>query len=105
MNIHRDTTETLDKGSVVALVLLDLPAAFDLVNHAVVLKEKALSWMKSYLSDRIPCISVSGKSQSDVNLHFGVPQGSVLGAKKYTKPVCEINKYHINIYFCYADGP
>ena len=62
--------ETLDKGSMAAVILLDLSAAFDVIDPAILskclkvsfsIKEKILSWMKSNVSDRIQYIFASGK--------------------------------------------
>ena len=104
-----------DEGSMTTLIMLDLSAAFDVIDHLILLnylefsfgiREKALNWVKSYLNDRIKCVSVVDKTSPDVSLLFGVPQASVLGPKNYcmyTKPVGEIIKRHHIKYHCYAD--
>ena len=113
--MHSDIAEALDEGSMTALIMLDLSAAFDVIDHPILLKrlefsfgikEKALTWVKSYLADRTQCVSVANKTSPDVGLLFGVPQGSVLGPKNYcmyTKPVGEIIKRYNIKYHCYAD--
>lgn len=55
------------------LILLDLSAAFDTVNHQT-------SWLKSYLSWRILKVSWWGQVSNSHCLSTGVPQGSVLGS-------------------------
>ena len=35
LNHHNDTIVSMDKGEVTALTLLDLPAAFDTIDHAI----------------------------------------------------------------------
>ena len=104
-----------DEGSMTTLIMLDLSAAFDVIDHLILLnylefsfgiREKALNWVKSYLNDRIKCVSVVDKTSPDVSLLFGVPQASVLGPKNYcmyTKPVGEIIKRYNIKYHCYAD--
>ena len=89
-----------DEGSMTTLIMLDLSAAFDVIDHLILLnylefsfgiREKALNWVKSYLNDRIKCVSVVDKTSPDVSLLFGVPQASVLGPKNYcmyTKTSC-----------------
>ena len=68
------------------LVLLYLSAAFDTVNHEILinrlqnkvaLQETVLNW--SYLCNRSQRISISGTLSRCFNLYCGVPQGSCLG--------------------------
>ena len=70
------------------LVLLDLSAAFDTVDHRILLDRlqfdfgisgSALNWIESYLSNRTQRIYIDGVLSSNFNLKFGVPQGSCLG--------------------------
>jgi len=95
--------------------MLDLPAAFDVIDYPILMKrlefsfgikEKALTWVKSYVADRTQYISVANKKSPDVGLLFGVPPGSVLGPTNccmYTKPVGEIIKRYNIKYHCYTD--
>jgi retron-type reverse transcriptase len=88
------------------MVLLDLSAAFDTIDHAILLKRRrnvfgidgtALTWLRSYLSGRTFRVKVE-KSLSDTHsLKFGVPQGSVLGPllfSCYTHPLANIMHEH-----------
>jgi len=70
------------------LGLLDLSAAFDTVDHEVLverlartygLRSTALDWLRSYLLDRRQSVFYDGVSSSVRRLVCGVPQGSVLG--------------------------
>ena len=90
--ILNDMIGVLDQGQVGALMLLDLSAAFDTVDHDIltsVLRQRfgvdgpALDWLSDFLSGRSQVVRV-GTSESDAaTLHFGVPQGSVLGPKRF----------------------
>jgi len=102
LRIHNDLVSAIDQGDVGALVLLDLSAAFDTVDHSVlidVMGERfgitgdALQWMMSYLSNRSQVVKIASTSSSNHQLTSGVPQGSVLGPQQfvaYMEDVTEI---------------
>ena len=88
MRVHNDIMISLDNGNSVILVLLDLSAAFDTVNHDLLLSrlEKrfgitgtVLNWFKSYLCNRSQFVSINQSHSTKRDLLVGVPQGSVLG--------------------------
>ena len=71
-----------------AALLLDLSAAFDIVDHSILLKklksynfrEETIQWFKSYLQDRVQVVQVESKFSAPEALQdYAVPQGSVLG--------------------------
>jgi len=73
-------------------VLLDLSAAFDTIDHNIILNRleiyvaicgTALAWFKSDLSDRYQCVAVNEESYRS-RVQYGVPQGSVLGPLLFT---------------------
>ena len=88
LNIHNDILLNMAKGSVTALTLLDLSAAFSTIDHTILLdrlnsyygiSELALSWFKSYLSGRTHLVKVGNTLLHPIALQYGVPQGSVIG--------------------------
>ena len=93
LKVTDDMLRALDNQEVMCLALLDLSAAFDMVNHVILLRhlesnfgitDTALAWIRSYLSDCSQKVVV-GKAKSDpVTLAFGVPQGSILGPILFT---------------------
>src|SRR4029434_10524606 len=97
-----------------ALVLLDLSAAFDTVNHRILLSilssmsisGKAHSWFESYLTGRSFNVSWQGQLSVPHRLTTGVPQGSVMGPLLfaiYTTSLGPIIRSHGFSYHCYAD--
>ena len=57
----------MTKGSVTALILLDLSATFDTIDHTILLDrlntyngiyELALGWLKSYMLDRTHSVKI-----------------------------------------------
>ena len=114
VKVQADITSMLDDGGMVALIMLDLSSAFDTLDHDVMLDRlehmfgiqgSALGWIRSYFQGRTQCVSVDGSKSSRVELTFAVPQGSILGPKKYTyysRPIGNIIKDHNMDYICYA---
>ena len=70
------------------LVLLDLSAVFDTIDHSLLLDRlkykmgvngTALAWFSFYLTDRKQRIHLNGPISEIFALNYGVPQGSCLG--------------------------
>ena len=86
----------IDNQKSVVLVLLDLSAAFDTVDHSLLL-DQALDWFRSYLSDRTQYVRIQDVSSDVHALPYGVPPGSVLGPllySLYTSPLGDIARFH-----------
>jgi hypothetical protein len=88
LRVLSDILKAVDSGDVAALVLLDLSAAFDTVDHDILLRRlktlygingTAIQWFRSYLTGRSQYVRRGSVKSSIVRLVCGVPQGSVLG--------------------------
>ena len=82
----------MERKKVTALTAIDLLAAFDMVDHDILIsvlwtkfgvKGKALDWYKSYLNDRTCKVNVGKEYSTPRKLLFSVPQGSCAGPILY----------------------
>ena len=97
------------------LLLLDLSAAFDTVDHDILLTRLhskysisgiALEWFRSYLTNRSQFALIEGCRSQSRELKCGVPQGSFLGPivyVLYTAPLADIPLFHEMQFHFYAD--
>ena len=115
LKIYNDILSSMDDARVTALTLLDLSAAFDTIDHTILLSRlgnwfgvsgKALDWFKSYLTGRSQRIKLGNCLFCRSDLSFGVPQRSVLGLllfTLYTSPVSSLMSGHAIPHHLYAD--
>ena len=81
------------------LVMLDLSAAFDTIDHSILLETlgsgfcvggTAMKWFTSYLSQRTQQVQIKGTLSEKKKLTTGVPQGSCLGPVLFTIYVADL---------------
>ena len=61
------------------LIPLTTPFFCHVLSYSFSISDTVLVWFTSYLTDRTQTMSVNGSKSLPAPLHYGVPQGSVLG--------------------------
>jgi Reverse transcriptase (RNA-dependent DNA polymerase)/Endonuclease-reverse transcriptase len=115
VRLLNDVYSAADNGSRSLLLLLDLSAAFDCINHDTLLRRlentfgitgNVLLWLRSYVNNRSQSVRVGGETSIAMQCESGVPQGSVLGPLLFTLYVSPaanvISRYAVN-HLQYAD--
>ena len=78
----------MNNKQLTAVVLLDMPKAFDSLDHGILISKledvgasnTALKWFKSYLTNRCQSVRINCTLSDTLEVKYGVPQGSRLGA-------------------------
>jgi len=116
LSVHDHIIKAMSHKQVTCLTLLDLSAAFDTIDHSILLERlsswfgisiTALSWIKSYLLNRSFYVNIEHSKSSVFQLLDGVPQGSVLGPLIlfiiYTTPLSTVISNSSTNHQLYAD--
>ena len=119
-HVSNDILLNMDNWKSTCLVLLDLSAAFNTLDHETLLNHLqnrsritglVLKWIKSYLSDRFQAVVLKNEEgvtamSNVVKLSMGVPQGSVLGPllfTLFTTPLGDICRWYDQDFHLCAD--
>jgi hypothetical protein len=113
--VVNDMLKAMDQGHVGALMLLDLSAAFDTVDHQIlddVMRRRfgvcgsASEWLSDFLTNRTQAVQVGGSKSNVLSLKHGVPQGSVNGPKRFIEyaedVTCQLSEHEL-LYHLFAD--
>ena len=115
LRVVNDLLLACDRGDVSVLSLLDLSAAFDTLDHQILLHRlqtsfglsgTVLKWFASYLQERTQTVVAQGHKSKETALNYGVPQGSVLGPvlfTMYVQPLSQVIRQFGVDYHMFAD--
>ena len=87
LEVVNDLLQSLNKGNISVLALLDFSSAFDTIDHSTLVHrlhsdleftDTVLQLFSSYMSDRKHYVSLSNHCSGFAPVHSGVPHGSVL---------------------------
>ena len=87
LKFRDDIQKAMNKHEITLSVLIDYSKAFDTINHELLLKKlvefnfsnSTIKILMSYLTNRRQFVQIEDKSSKELPVHFGVPQGSILG--------------------------
>ena len=100
LRVTNDILRAIDRRQDVVLFLLDLSAAFDTIDHTILVErlesyfafsKQTLSWFRSYLANRRQSIIIGDQMSTPSDLHYGVPQGSILALHPVYRPSSRYN--------------
>ena len=91
LQMYDTWVEAAEKGNMAGVMMVDLSAAFDMVDHGLMLQKlelmgldpSAVGWFRSYLNNRSQTVCIDGTLARVLDIDCGVPQGSVLGPLLY----------------------
>ena len=101
LRVLSDIYSAIDQDQVSLLALLDISAAFDTVDHGILLERlstsyglsgMAYTWLESYITGRAQIVHVGNHHSSPSKVLYSVPQGSVLGPVLYVLYTSDVAK-------------
>ena len=90
--------EVSDKQGYAGMLLTDLSKAFDCINHELLIAKlhgygfslESLTFIQSYLTNRIQRVKINSSFSEYGNFESGVPQGSISGPFFFNIFICDL---------------
>jgi hypothetical protein len=106
-SLHRlidDILENVNEKEKTGLCFLDIRKCFDTIDHNILIYKlnkygiqgTALSWFKSYLTNRSQVVTINNTVSSTKPINIGVPQGTILGPILFLIFVNDISNHVLN---------
>ena len=100
MKFRDDIQKAMNKSEITLAVLIDYSKAFDTVHHETLLQKlhemnftkESLMIIHDYLCDRKQFVQVDDNKSNTLPVHFGVPQGSILGPVLFNLYVMDLSQ-------------
>ena len=91
LEMYSNWLDAFEDEKITAVILLDMSAAFDLVDKSILVEKLKLygfdrhsaDWMENYMSGRSQQVYIDGVLSDPMAVDVGVPQGSMLGPILY----------------------
>lgn len=112
IEIYDDIVGALDNRQEIHMTFFDISKAFDRVwhdglifklQHSFGIRGNLLLWITNYLTDRSQKVVMNGVTSNPMNIHAGVPQGSVLGPLLFLCFINDLSSDIINKMRLFAD--
>ena len=111
LKLRNDIRSAMNSHEITLSVLIDFSKAFDTIDHELLLKKltkfnfsnSSIKILMSYLTNRSQFVQIDAKSSKRLPIHFGVPQGSILGPILFNLYVAELPNCTKTATIQYAD--
>lgn len=111
-HMNKNIIDSINKNKKVLVTFIDLAKAFDSIDRKLLfqklvdigIRNTALDWFKSYLSDRKQVVTICGKNSEPRDVNYGVIQGSNLGPLLFLIYINNLDTLNISgLLYLFAD--